>query len=104
MGILVECPLCHRKQSTKNKHCAACGDHLDKQKRNGKARYWVVYRIAGRNVESSPATPYRRPGTRRASAKGRSVRAASWRCCRSPESPLRSCLSGTWTAWRLRPN
>ena len=48
MGILVECPLCHRKQSTKNKHCAECGDHLDKQKRNGKARYWVIYRIAGK--------------------------------------------------------
>jgi integrase len=48
MGILVECPICHRKQSTKNKHCAKCGDHLDKQKRNGKARYWVIYRIAGK--------------------------------------------------------
>ena len=47
MGILVECPICHRKQSTKNKHCAACGDHLDKQKRNGKARYWVVTRLPG---------------------------------------------------------
>jgi integrase len=47
MGILVECPLCHRKQSTKNKHCAECGDHLDKQKRNGKARYWVVTRLPG---------------------------------------------------------
>ena len=26
-----------------NKHCVACGDNLDIQKRNDKARYWVAY-------------------------------------------------------------
>jgi integrase len=48
MAILAECPICHRKQSTRNKHCAECGDNLDKQKRNGKVRFYVIYRLAGK--------------------------------------------------------
>lgn len=48
MAILAECPICHRKQSIKNKQCAGCGDDLEKQKRNDNARFWVVYRIDGK--------------------------------------------------------
>lgn len=48
MAILAECPICHRKQSIRNKHCAGCSENLDRQKRNGNARFWITYRLAGR--------------------------------------------------------
>jgi hypothetical protein len=44
MGILSECPLCHRKQSTKNKRCK-CGEDIDKAKKGKKVRYWIGYRL-----------------------------------------------------------
>lgn len=50
MGILAECPQCHRKQAVKNKLCS-CGFDLDKAKGTksrryptGKIRYWINYR------------------------------------------------------------
>ena len=48
MAILAECPICHRKQSTRNKKCAECGDNIDRQKRNGNARFWITYRLSGK--------------------------------------------------------
>jgi integrase len=48
MAILAECPICHKKQSVRSKKCAKCGDNLEKQKRNGNVRFWVIYRIAGK--------------------------------------------------------
>jgi len=33
MAILQECPICHRKQSLKNKRCNKCENNLDKAKR-----------------------------------------------------------------------
>jgi hypothetical protein len=48
MAILAECPICHRKQGTKNKLCA-CGEDLDKGKRQkNKIKYWVSYRVQGK--------------------------------------------------------
>ena len=44
MAILAECPVCHKKQSTKNKKCS-CGLELDKAKKSRKVRYWIVYRM-----------------------------------------------------------
>ncbi len=44
MGILAECPMCHKKQSTKNKACS-CGNEMDKSKRSKKVRYWISYRM-----------------------------------------------------------
>jgi integrase len=43
MAILAECPVCHRKQSVKNKKCS-CGVQLDEAKKSKKVRYWISYR------------------------------------------------------------
>ena len=44
MAILAECPVCHRKQSSKNKLCA-CGMNMDRAKKSRKVRYWISYRL-----------------------------------------------------------
>ncbi len=44
MAILAECPICRRKQATRNKVCK-CGQNLDKAKRSKKVRYWIQYRL-----------------------------------------------------------
>ena len=44
MGILAECPRCHKKQKVKNKACD-CGENLDKAKRSRRVKYWVYYRL-----------------------------------------------------------
>jgi integrase len=44
MAILAECPICHTKQSTKNKKCK-CGVRLDEAKKEKKVRYWIAYRM-----------------------------------------------------------
>ena len=50
MAVLAECPMCHNKQSTRNKVCSGksgCGLDLDKAKRSKKVRYWIQYRLPG---------------------------------------------------------
>lgn len=44
MSILAECPMCHKKQKTKNKACK-CGVDLDKAKKAKKVKYWISYRL-----------------------------------------------------------
>ena len=46
MAILAECPICHNKQSNKNKICS-CGQNLDSAKRDQRVRYWIQYRLPG---------------------------------------------------------
>ena len=46
---LEECPICRRKQSTKNKKCK-CGENLDKFKKQKKVRYWIDYPLPGGKV------------------------------------------------------
>ena len=46
MSILAECPICHRKQSNRNKVCP-CGHDLIKAKRSKKVMYWINYRLPG---------------------------------------------------------
>jgi integrase len=46
MAILAECPMCHKRQSVRNRRCL-CGEDLDRQKRSKKIKYWIVYRIPG---------------------------------------------------------
>jgi hypothetical protein len=53
MAILAECPKCHRKQSTDNKRCEPCAKKgyvvdLDKEKRAKRVRYWICYRVNGK--------------------------------------------------------
>ena len=47
MAILAECPICHRKQSIRNKACK-CGLSLDTAKKNKKVFYHIVYRVDGK--------------------------------------------------------
>jgi hypothetical protein len=47
MAIIAECPMCHKKQSARNKTCS-CGSNLDKEKRNKKVKYHLVYRVNGK--------------------------------------------------------
>jgi integrase len=48
MAILAECPVCHKKQSIKNKRCA-CGTDLDREKRRKeRVKYHVVHHINGK--------------------------------------------------------
>ncbi len=46
MAILVECPICRRKQSVTRKRCK-CDAALDKAKRSGRVKYWISYRLPG---------------------------------------------------------
>jgi integrase len=56
MAILAECPVCHKKQSTKNKKCS-CGLELDDAKKSKKVRYWISYRMPdGKQRRESVAT------------------------------------------------
>jgi len=48
MAVLAECPICHRKQSIKNKKCS-CGVDMDAEKRKKKrVKYYIVYRVNGK--------------------------------------------------------
>jgi integrase len=44
MAVMAECPICHKKQATKNKKCS-CGMALDEAKKKKKVRYWINYRM-----------------------------------------------------------
>ncbi len=46
MSVLAECPICHKKQSLRNKLCS-CGQDLVKLKRSNKVKYWIIYRLPG---------------------------------------------------------
>jgi integrase len=74
MAILAECPLCHKKQSNKNKFCK-CGEDLDRAKRSQTVRYWVNYEVGGKQVRKSLAqlglNPYSIEDARDAEAKRR---------------------------------
>ena len=55
MAILAECPICHRKQATRNKVCKY-GENLDKAKKSKRVKYWIQYRLpGGRQKKESPA-------------------------------------------------
>jgi len=51
MAVLVECNLCHQKQSNKNKKCR-CGNDMDKAKKTKKVNYWINYRHNGEQVRN----------------------------------------------------
>jgi len=56
MAVLAECPICHKKQSLRNRLCD-CGENLVKAKRSERVRYWMSYRLPGgkqvRKIEGS---------------------------------------------------
>ncbi|MBI9077599.1 MAG: site-specific integrase [Desulfatibacillum sp.] len=43
MSIMQECPVCHRKQATKNRQCKGCGEDLIKAKNSRRISYWISY-------------------------------------------------------------
>jgi integrase len=53
MAILAECPICHKKQATKNKLCS-CGEELDKAKQSKRVKYWISYRLPGGKQKREP--------------------------------------------------
>jgi len=59
MALLAECPMCHKKQSAKNKLCK-CGEDMDKLKRSKKVKFWITYRLPGgtQRREVVPKHPY----------------------------------------------
>ncbi len=74
MAILAECPMCHKKQSNKNKNCK-CGEDLDQAKRSKRVRYWIHYQAGGKQQRKSLAqlglNPYSVEDARDAEAKRR---------------------------------
>jgi integrase len=48
MAILIECAICHCKQGQDHKSCIQCGDRIDRQRKKGTARYWISYRLSGK--------------------------------------------------------
>ena len=56
MSVLAECPVCHKKQSLRNRLCP-CGEDLVKAKRSERVRFWMSYRLPGgkqvRKIEGS---------------------------------------------------
>lgn len=48
MAILADCPACHRKQGNGHKKCIGCGENLDQAKKSKRVKYWIQYRVQGR--------------------------------------------------------
>ncbi len=46
MSILVQCPICRKKQAITNKLCS-CGEDLVKAKKAQRIKYWISYRLSG---------------------------------------------------------
>jgi len=46
MAIYAECPICHKKQSLRNRICK-CGEDLVRAKRAKRVRYWISYYLPG---------------------------------------------------------
>ena len=60
MSVLVECPICHQKQSLRNKRCP-CGENLDKAKKASRAKYCTSHRLPVESPgEGEPKTVQRR--------------------------------------------
>jgi len=58
MAILAECPICHRKQATRNKVCK-CGENLDKAKNSKRVKYRIQYRLADGKQEKESLAKFK---------------------------------------------
>jgi len=88
MAILAECPLCHRKKSVRNKFCAGCGEGLDKEKRNGKVRFWIAYQLDGKQRKEFVGTSIEE--ARDADGKAQSTEKGRGDICRFQAHPCRA--------------
>jgi len=81
MAILAECPRCHRKQAGNNRECP-CGEDLVKAKRSQRVRYWITYRIEGKQRKEAVGFSIEEArAALTASAGGRNGRTGFSRCC-----------------------
>ena len=55
MAILAECPVCHNRQSVRNKVCS-CGENLEKAKRSNRVQYSIVYWLRGKQKRETIGT------------------------------------------------
>ena len=46
MSILIQCPICRKKQAQMNRRCS-CGEDLVKAKKAQRVKYWISYRLPG---------------------------------------------------------
>jgi len=46
MAVLVECPICKKRQTLKNNSCP-CGENLSKARKSGRVQYFISYRVNG---------------------------------------------------------
>ena len=44
MAVLIECPICRKKQSLRNRVCY-CGENLSKARKSDRVKYYVSYRL-----------------------------------------------------------
>ncbi len=68
MAVLIECPKCRMKQKAANKRCTKCDANIENAKKTGKAKYWVHFRVAGKQKvefvsKRDPETKQVIPGT-----------------------------------------
>ena len=73
MAILIQCSICNKKQSNKNKLCT-CGENLDKAKKSKRVKFWICYRLpggkqrwemAGSSLEDAKAAEGKRRGQKK---------------------------------------
>ena len=75
MAVLAECPICHKKQSLRNRICA-CGENLGKAKKlERRVRYWIAYRHpGGRQVRKIEGNGYSLTDTKAAEGKTKGLK------------------------------
>jgi integrase len=64
--------MCHKRQSVRNRQCL-CSEDLDRQKRSKKVKYWIVYRVRGKqrwepvgySIEEAKAAEGKRRGQKK---------------------------------------
>jgi len=56
MSIIAECPFCRLQQSSKNDKCPRCQANLKSQIRNQKVKFYIKYRVNGRQVKELVGT------------------------------------------------
>ena len=65
MAVLIECPKCRMKQKATNKRCTKCNASIENAKKSGKAKYWVHFRVNGKQKVEPVMNPEneKEPGT-----------------------------------------
>ncbi|MEI7636225.1 MAG: tyrosine-type recombinase/integrase [Syntrophus sp. (in: bacteria)] len=74
MAVLAECPICHKKQSLRNRLCG-CGEDLVKAKKSSRVRFWINYRLPnGKQVRKIEGRGFDLTETKAAEGKTRAMK------------------------------